>query len=63
MGDTMFLDVSKKMIRFVTIVLFMVVAFFIGFSTGFLVGFMSDASFFIQPQPQIEQQESDNVHL
>ena len=54
MKDTIFLDISKKTLRFVTIVVFMVVAFFIGFSTGFFVGFLLDASFYKDSQ-RIEQ--------
>jgi len=63
MGDTMFLEVSKKVMRFVAIVIFMVVAFFVGFSTGFVVGFYADASFFID-MPVIEQEiEEDTTSL
>lgn len=45
MGDTMFLDVSKKMIRFVTITLLATVFFLLGGLIGFFIGLFTQAAF------------------
>ena len=63
MKDTIFLDISKRTVRFVTIVLFMVIAFFIGFTSGFITGFFFDSIIIVRDLPQIEQKGDENVRL
>jgi len=59
MKDTIFLDISKATLRFVTIIVFMALAFFIGFSTGFIVGFVFDSSVVNPVKIEVPQ----NFHL
>jgi len=46
MGDTIFLDVSKKMVRFVTITVFATAFFLLGVVIGFFGGLFTQAAFF-----------------
>jgi len=44
MGDTIFLDVSKKMVKFVTVTVFATAFFLLGTLIGFFVGLFAQAT-------------------
>ena len=44
MGDTIFLDVSKKMVKFVTVTVFATAFFLLGVVVGFIGGLFAQAT-------------------